>query len=96
MLQPQCIGLLYSSNPRKISLDKILKMVPANQSLTQIWQNPNEVDSIVRYLLLFLAPLLGLPWTCSNIVQTDLKTDLGSRSKNGKNRYFTEFSQRLV
>ena len=96
MLQPQCIRLLYSSNLRKISLDKILKMAPANQSATQIWQNPNDIDSIVWRLLLFLAPLLGLPWTCSNIVQTDLKTDLGSRSKNGENRCFTEFSQRLV
>ena len=44
-------------------------MAPANQSATQIWWNPNDVDRIVWRLLLFLALLLGLPWTCSNIVQ---------------------------
>ena len=41
-------------------------------------------------MLLFLAPLLGLPWTCSNIIQTDLRTEFGSIS------CFTEFSRRLV
>ena len=91
ILQTQCIWLLYSSKPSKISLDKILKMAPVNQSATQIWQNPNDVDSIVLSMLLFLAPLLGLPWTCSNIVQTDFDFCLDLKmSKIGTLQNFLE------